>query len=180
MSTAQLLARAFQQDPYFRWVEPRDEFRLKFTRVVFAAMIARAKAVGGVVEEPGIGAVEWKPASHSSMGLSAIVTSGMWRVGLISWPSAWWRLAAHDEAAMQLVRPALAPDSAYLSTLGVEPALAGQGHGGRLLTKTLEVLSSRFKRCVLRTEQPKNVAFYARHGFELVHESVVKVSGLKV
>jgi ribosomal protein S18 acetylase RimI-like enzyme len=114
------------------------------------------------------------------MGVSAILRSGMWKLALAHRPAVWWRLAAHDEAAMDLVQPSLTRDAVYLSTLGVDPSLAGKGHGGRLLTKATEALAATFKRCVLRTEQPRNVAFYQKNGFELVNQSTMHVSGLKV
>jgi ribosomal protein S18 acetylase RimI-like enzyme len=180
MSPDKLLARAFQEDPYFCWAEPDSKRRPRVLEAIFAAMIHRARGVGGVVEEPGVSAVEWKRPSHAHLGIGALLTSGMWRVAFRTPPIVCWRLAAHDTAAMVHVRKELTPDCIYLSSLGVEPSLAGRGHGGRLLERAVRNLPQHWKRCVLRTEQPRNVAFYRNHGFELVAESLIDASKLPV
>nr|QKW93870.1 hypothetical protein [Vitiosangium cumulatum] len=147
---------------------------------VFEATLEHSGRHGGRLFEPGVGSVDWKPPSHAGMGLGTIIRSGLWRLALIAPPTVWWRLSAHEDAAMARVRPFLAEGSVYLGSLGVEPSLAGRGHGGRLLQQTLTELARRWTTCVLRTEQPRNIVFYRKHGFTLVDESVVPVSGLPV
>jgi ribosomal protein S18 acetylase RimI-like enzyme len=100
-------------------------------------------------------------------------------VALVAPRGVCWRLAAHEHEALARVRPFLGPGAAYLCLLGVEPSCAGRGHGSRLLRRALAAQAARWERCVLRTEQPRNVPFYLRHGFTLVEESVVPVSGLR-
>lgn len=180
MSAAALLARAFQEDPYFRWVDANAPRRMRMLETVFEAMLKHSARRGGVLIEPGIGAVEWKPPEHVHLGVGAIISSGMWRVGVAVPPSVSRRLARHDDAAMARVEPFLGPATVYLGSFGVEPALAGQGHGGRLLHRALAEMATRWTTCVLRTEQPRNVPFYLRHGFTLVDEAVVAPSGLRV
>ncbi|WP_437976149.1 GNAT family N-acetyltransferase [Sorangium sp. So ce295] len=180
MTAAQILARAFHEDPFISWAEPDPARRQQTMTTVFGAMLAHADRHGGRLFEPGVGSVDWKPPAHAGMGLGDVVRSGLWQVMLVAPPAVWWRLSAHEDAGMARVRPFLGQGSVYLGTLGVEPSLAGRGHGGRLLQRTLAVLSERWTTCVLRTEQPRNAAFYRKHGFTLVDESVVPVSGLPV
>ncbi|WP_437327085.1 hypothetical protein [Sorangium sp. So ce381] len=91
---------------------------------VFGAMLAHADRHGGRLFEPGVGSVDWKPPAHAGMGLGDVVRSGMWQVMLVAPPAVWWRLSAHEDAAMARVRPFLGQGSVYLGTLGVLQELA--------------------------------------------------------
>ena len=53
---------------------------------------------------------------------------------------------------------------------------SGQGHGSRLLQAALGRIERSWSRCVLRTEQAKNLAFYRRNGFDLIDQLVVAES----
>ncbi len=180
MSAARLLARAFHEDPYIRWAEPDDARRPRTMGAVFEAVVAHGRKHGGVLHEEGIGVAEWTMPEHIDVGVVGGLTHGVWRVALTTPPAVWWRLATHDKAALDRVRPFLGPRSVYLATLGVDPSMAGRGHGGRILRAALAAMRAGGDTCVLRTEQPKNVAFYRHAGFTLVDESVVASSGLRV
>lgn len=175
-----LLARAFHLDPYIRWAEPDDERRPRTMGRIFAGMLSYAQTCGGHLFEPGIGSVHWRDWAAANMGPLSVASSGTWRVALVAPPPVWLRLSAHEAASMARVQPFLTEGSVYLCTMGIEPALAGKGHGSRLLRRALDEMSRRWQTCVLRTEQPKNVPFYLRSGFSQVDEQVVPESGLRV
>jgi ribosomal protein S18 acetylase RimI-like enzyme len=180
MSAARLLARAFHEDPYIRWAEPDAARRPRTMGAVFEAVVAQGHRHGGVLHEEGIGVAEWTAPARIDVGVIDGFRNGVWRVALTTPPAVWWRLATHDKAALDRVRPFLGPRSVYLATLGVDPAMAGRGHGGRILRAALAAMRAQGDTCVLRTEQPKNVAFYRHAGFALVDESVIDASGLRV
>ena len=48
-----------------------------------------------------------------------------------------------------------------------------------MLQQALSGFAGRWDTCVLRTEQPRNLPFYARNGFELRDELVIPQSGLR-
>jgi ribosomal protein S18 acetylase RimI-like enzyme len=177
---AALLARAFDRDPFICWAEPDAERRPVTLTAIFTGVLSLSVRYGGTLLEPGVGAVEWRDAAKIHVGPLAALRSGLWRVALVAPASVLRRFSAHDSEAMARVRPFLLPGVAYLGSLGVEPSQMGRGHGGRLLERALERIATRWSRCVLRTEQPRNVAFYERHGFALADESVAAVSGLRV
>jgi GNAT superfamily N-acetyltransferase len=177
---AHLLSLAFQKDPFICWAEPNPVRRPRTTRRVFAAMLVHSRRHGGYLHEPGVGAVLWRDAAAAHLGPLAVITSGMWTVALVAPPAVWQRLSAHEDAAMARVARFLGADSVYLGMLGVDPSVAGQGNGIRLLHRALEAQRGRWATCVLRTEQPRNVPFYLRNGFELVDEHVVAASGLRM
>ncbi len=180
MSAPKLLARAFHEDPFITWAEPNPTRRAATMERSFAGMLRFAERVGGHLYEEGLGSVHWRDGRSAHMGNWQILTSGTWRVALVTPPEVWLRLARHEAAAMERVTPLLGERSAYLCTLGIEPTQTGRGHGGRLLSRALAQMSERWSHCVLRTEQPKNLPFYQRAGFRLADEAVVELSGLRV
>jgi ribosomal protein S18 acetylase RimI-like enzyme len=179
MREAQLLAQAFHDDPFIRWAEPDATRRPRTAARVFAGMIAFADEVGGHIYEPDVGSVHWRPSRHAELDTASVARTGTWTVALVAPPAVWWRLLRHESAAMAYARRFLDDDAIYLCQLGVSPALAGQGHGTRLLQSALERMAPQGKRCVLRTEQPKNLPFYERNGFKRLDEVVIAESGLR-
>jgi ribosomal protein S18 acetylase RimI-like enzyme len=55
----------------------------------------------------------------------------------------------------------------YLAVLGVEPSLQGRGIGPGLLQPVLERLDHEERAAYLETSKERNIAWYARQGFEL-------------
>ena len=178
-AAAGVLARAFQDDPYISWVEPDPIRRARMTPSLFRCVLEHGRRRGRVLVEAGRGSAHW--FSPEKVELRAIddLQCGYVRL-FLAHPLSVRRLLIHEAQAGARVHPFLTPGAAYLHTIGIEPSCKGQGVGSRLLRSALDQLGKAFDRCVLRTEQPKNVAFYQRNGFEVVDESVMPASGLRV
>lgn len=161
------------------WAEPDPTRRPHTLSRVFAGLLAYAHRVGGALHEPEVGSVDWRDGAAAHMGPLSVATSGTWKVAMTAPPPVWLRLSAHEESAMKRVQPFLTRGSVYLGNLGVNPSLAGQGHGSRLLAAALAMQAERWTTCVLRTEQPRNVPFYSKNGFTQVDEYVVPESQLR-
>ncbi len=56
----------------------------------------------------------------------------------------------------------------FLDTIATEPELFGRGLAGRLLAHDLELRDEAGELCALDTHTPRQIAFYERHGFEVV------------
>jgi len=56
----------------------------------------------------------------------------------------------------------------YLFLLGVEPSRQRQGLGGELMRPMLELAEIERVACYLETENQHNVAFYRKHGFDVI------------
>lgn len=56
----------------------------------------------------------------------------------------------------------------FLDTIATEPELFGRGLAGSLLAHDLELRDEAGDLCALDTHTPRQVAFYERHGFEVV------------
>jgi ribosomal protein S18 acetylase RimI-like enzyme len=58
----------------------------------------------------------------------------------------------------------------YLAVLGTEPAAQGKGVGSALLQPILERCDEEGTGAYLESSKESNIAFYARHGFEVMSE----------
>ncbi len=58
--------------------------------------------------------------------------------------------------------------------LGVDPERQGQGIGGQIIAPVLERADRDGLPCYLETMKERNVAFYQKHGFEVVVDDVFK------
>jgi len=56
----------------------------------------------------------------------------------------------------------------YLDAIATEPELFGRGLAGRLLAHDLGARDEAGEVCALDTHTPRQIAFYERHGFEIV------------
>jgi ribosomal protein S18 acetylase RimI-like enzyme len=59
----------------------------------------------------------------------------------------------------------------YLAWIGVDAAMQGRGLGNALMAQCLEVVDADPTPVYLDNTNPRNVAFYERHGFRVVGES---------
>jgi ribosomal protein S18 acetylase RimI-like enzyme len=65
----------------------------------------------------------------------------------------------------------------YLESMGVDPSFQRKGVGGRLLAPVLKIADRDRIDCYLETADPRNAAYYARHGFEVETEALQLVPG---
>jgi GNAT superfamily N-acetyltransferase len=57
-----------------------------------------------------------------------------------------------------------------LDMLGVEPQWQSKGYGRQLIESKLDAIDRERSRCYLETSDHRNVGYYQRFGFEVVHE----------
>ena len=79
----------------------------------------------------------------------------------------------HAERAKVLTGP-----FTLLDMLSVDPEQQGKGYGRLLLETKLEALDHERARCYLETSDERNVGYYRRFGFDLVHQ--FEISGVPV
>jgi ribosomal protein S18 acetylase RimI-like enzyme len=170
-----VLARAFLDDPAWRWILPGDRRRARTLPGLFRTAIAvtmtggRVDTTAGEVE----GIALWVPP-----GAVADVNRAAAR-SLLSVPlrlrSAFGRFRAYTEWNYELQRHAHPGPSLFLSGLGVAPERQGRGVGGALVEAGLA--RERQAPAVLLTNNERNVRFYEGHGFETVLEEPMPDGG---
>jgi ribosomal protein S18 acetylase RimI-like enzyme len=168
-----LLARAFDDDPFFRWLLPIDESRRRWLGYIMRTMIEQSPsdcvfawdrdgALAGV-----LGAVSpnaW-PIPFSTRARAYV------RAGLLPWPTA--RVVIGGLRAQSAIDRAHPPAPHwYVQAIGVDPAHQGNGGGRELLGHVVEQASVEGVPAYLETGKPENRAYYQRFGFEVVSELV--------
>ncbi|MDE3721184.1 GNAT family N-acetyltransferase [Nocardiopsis sp. N85] len=180
---ARVLSRALHEDPLFQWLFPDSEQRMAKTRRFLALTAGFGYVPVGdtrVVEvaeddtAPVIrGAALWAPYTTNPEG--RLVSLRMWphwgqllgrsRVSGFIRVFAEWKMAAPQEPHL------------YLAALGVDPAMAGTGLAGSLLTDGLDRADSEGQPVFTQTLNEKSVGFYERFGFQVTGEAVAPEVG---
>lgn len=172
---AGVLARAFQDDPVFRWLQP-DAARRASTVPGFFGALARYHFLGGGGVEVAAsgsvigGATLWDPPGRA--GQSA------WRE-LAVMPAAIRAFRGHLLAARGVAEQmkAVHPEEPhwYLATIGSDPHVRGGGYGAALMRSRLDRCDAEYAPAYLESSNPDNIGYYERFGFEVTGE--IKIAG---
>lgn len=162
------LASAFSEDPLFSWIAgPRAPLEVRL-RIFFAAL---AKATLRrpdhllFVSDDGTGAALWQPVDRWKVppgdlirAMPAILRAFRTRV-----PAMMGALNAIEKA-----HPS--EPHYYLEILGTRKERQGKGVGSSVMTPMLEQCDREGLGAYLENSNPRNIPFYARHGFEVREE----------
>lgn len=183
-AAAALLTRAFHEDPAFLYAYPHPEERerclalhlrwsLRFG-LLFGDVLGAGEALAGV-------AIALRPG-EGDFSAGRLAQSGYYRLREELGAEGARRLdnalrplfRAGDEALASAV-----PEPHWrLDFLGVEPGQRGRRIGSALLRAVSARSDATGAPVSLSTFQPRNVALYQRHGYEVVREGEEPLSGL--
>lgn len=166
-----VLARAFHEDPLMQYALPDPRTRAKAMPGPFRSLVRFALREGLAYTTPGgEGAALWVAPGNYPPRTGPALRAGfpLWglhlgREGL--------RRIEHVLGAWEPLHARNVPSLHwYLWVLGVDPAHQGQGIGSSLMRPVLQRADMQGVPCYLETCQPRNLALYRRHGFEVVDE----------
>jgi GNAT superfamily N-acetyltransferase len=161
MSSA--LADAFDDDPVMAWLFPRAASRRsKLTR--WFTIEGRRHLAHDTVwcDVGGRGAAYWDPPGHWRMTPGQIVRTLPRTAPLFGTRIP---IALRGLGRVEGVHPD--EPHRYLAVLGTAAAAQGKGIGSALLTPTLDRCDGEGVPAYLESSKEANIAFYARHGFEV-------------
>jgi ribosomal protein S18 acetylase RimI-like enzyme len=167
-----LLARAFLDDPIFRWIEPDEAARAEFLGAFFLALTRRSHRLAVALTTAPVltGASLWKGPELKRLTPAELAMTGLDRLADRMSPEA----GARFDAVFDPVEEALERDVPepvwYLGVLGVAPEHQGRGVGTRLMLPILERADREGMAVTLETAKPRNLPLYRRHGFEVLRE----------
>lgn len=179
-AVANVLARAFFDDPLFTYVSPDATLRHGQLRAFMAFCCRYGDRFGEIYTTAGTvdGAALWAPpsavpdftpeqleAAGIAHAVQALGEEAMGRFGAV---------LDHLEALRQRDMPA---PHWYLFGLGVDPDRQGRGIGGQLLQPMLRRADAAGLPCHLETQKVRNLPFYQRHGFAVLTETDVPWGG---
>jgi ribosomal protein S18 acetylase RimI-like enzyme len=171
---SQVLARAFDTDPFTSWLVRSDARRADGFKTFFDVATVKLTMPHGecwVVPQDSLdgvkGAALWTPPGKWRMGFWRQLAHGPSFVRTISWSRLGSRLkGTNDITARHHARP----PHYYLFLLGVDPASQGQGLGTALTRPVLEKCDAEGMPAYLETAMERNVQLYQRLGFRVLEE----------
>jgi GNAT superfamily N-acetyltransferase len=177
---AEVLGRAFFDDPFEAYMLPDDESRERLSSLRFARLLRYGHLFGKVYTTVNIpqGAAIWLPPENWEMTDERLKQAGLFDVPSIIGGDAFQRLISVMDYIEPYHRDAPARHW-YLLIVGVDRPVQGQGLGSALLQPILERADFDAMPCYLETFQPKNLPFYERHGFHVLREGVEPTSALR-
>ncbi len=162
-----LLARAFQDDPLSAYTVPDRAERARVMPAFYARMVRFGVIAGEVYTTPGVmeSVALWLPPDVQ-WTRERIQAAGLHELSSLVGADAIARYREVVGPEAQARERDMTEPYWYLLLLGVEPARQRHGLGGALITPILERERREGHLCYVETENPRNVAFYQRHGFE--------------
>jgi ribosomal protein S18 acetylase RimI-like enzyme len=169
---AQLLARAFVQDPLYEYAFPDHRTRASLASWEMRGLLRYGLRFGEVAALPSmVGCAVWLPPGQTDFTEARTAEVGMQALGEHIGQEAHKRLGHFNEAT-EVVHRSLQPSPHwYLFLLGIDPGFQGQGIGSRLIVPMLTKADQTHLPIYLETTNRRNLPFYEKHGFEArLHE----------
>jgi ribosomal protein S18 acetylase RimI-like enzyme len=162
------LARAFLDDPVAIWscrphsLRPRVLERFHGTRL--RQLLEREEVwTDGELRSAALWAPprQWRESPRQDLEIARCLLHPrlIWRMPLL----------ARGFGAMERLHPS-EPPHWYLAVLGTDPAAQGRGLGSAVLGPVLERCDADGVGAYLESSKERNIAFYARHGFQVTRE----------
>lgn len=177
---AATLAAAFHDGALFSYAEPDPDRRAHRLPWLFEGTLLHCRRHGDVHATDDVAAVAgWVPGPRLSLTPADLVRTGLIATPARFGPTATVRLERHERPTEPRLSTRVGETTAYLWVLGARPERQGQGLGGRVLTAALEAMRrAGFDRCLLRTDDEPNIAFYEHLGFRVEERLDELPSGL--
>ncbi len=178
---AELLARAFHNDPIYVRAMPEKDKRAKTLPWLFDRIAHYSLLYGQVHTTPAVeGVACWLPPGQTRLTLGRVIQSGLYALPLKMGLTACYRFDAYNNYADKLHKRHAPESHWYLLIVGVDPPSQGRGIGSRLIEPVLARASADRTACYLETETERNVRFYEKHGFKVAGKGQVPKQGVQV
>ncbi len=166
------LGRAFFDDPLMTYILPDEETRSKKLTWFMRTGVKYGQLYGEVHTTPESvdGAACWLPPGEADMSMFRMARAGMLMVPFKLGLGAFRRFLKINDYMDKLHHRDMPEDHWYLMILGVDTGNQGQGVGSSLVAPMLARADAEGLPCYLETMKEINVAFYEKHGFQVVVE----------
>jgi ribosomal protein S18 acetylase RimI-like enzyme len=173
-----LLSRAFKEDPLFVYLFTAEKYQ-KQSEALIRFILKQNQLSGGIIltdhsEKPSYVAIIDPPKDLRNPSVRAKVRGYVEQLLLLSQlPFSVLRfLTKYQKAVSQR-----APENPhyYLTMLGVDPGAQGKGIGKKALEEIHEIADTSEKSypVALDTENPENVAYYEKFGYQLIDTKTI-------
>ncbi len=174
-----VLARAFLHDPLCTYITPGDAKRARTLPWSMTAFIRYSHPFDTVYATAGIieGVAVWAPPGHADVTLWGMLKAGLLEAALKIGVRDTGRFLNVVNYLEEFHKQEAPPRHWYLMWLGVDPPSRGRGIGSILLQPILSQADHEGLPCYLQNTNANNLAFYRKHGFEVVSQIDVPKGG---
>ena len=173
-----VLSRAFYDDPFISYVLSDPDHRFREGPWFFSVALRAVLGFGRVdTDERVAGAAVWLPPGTASVSDDAFADAGFVDAPRRLGAEALARFAQNLDHIAALHERLMPAPHWYLMILGVDPPYQGRGVGGELMQPVLAHCDREGIPAYLETQKARNVPFYRKHGFEVVHETEAPTGG---
>jgi RimJ/RimL family protein N-acetyltransferase len=172
---AEMLARAFQNDPMFTCFFPDVSVRENRSHFVLEPMIRLGVLYGEVYATSHNleGVVSWVPSQRADFTTWQIIRCGYLSILLRLGRKVVSRMKSYVDY-VSLMRKRHAPFGHWLlMVIGVDPEFQGRGYASALVKPMLARIDQERLPCYLDTLNEKNVPIYKHFGFRIVEEGTI-------
>ncbi len=174
---AQVMGRAFHDDPVICWLQPDSGRRRAALPGFFSALARHHFLAGGGVEvaasATGVGAAAlwappggWEATNREQIAmLPAVIRAFRGRLGVA-------RALSEEMKANHPEEPHW-----YLAMIGSDPQVRGGGFGNALIRSRLDRCDAEGAPAYLESSNPDNIGYYLRFGFEVTGEIAMPGGG---
>jgi GNAT superfamily N-acetyltransferase len=157
---AEMLSRAFYDDPVTAWFYADAARRLRHGRRFFEVRLRQLAGHGLIYTNDDLsGAALWAPPGHWREDFRQSLRM------LPMLPALLPNIARTTRAVREIERRHPVAPHYYLSVIGTDPRKQGGGIGSALLAPMLDVCDEAGAAAYLESSKESNLPFYARHGF---------------
>jgi ribosomal protein S18 acetylase RimI-like enzyme len=168
---AEVLARAFHDDPVVRFIFPNEKGRTPWLKMMFGVQVRLGHRYGRVyTTEDFAGVAVWLAPENVGLSPWQYLRAHGLTFGFNTPLGVLKRSLRFLGYAQKLHRQCITAKHWYLPYLGVEPAHQGKGTGSRLLKPVLEQADADGLPCFLETASERTIRLYERHGFVIIRE----------
>jgi ribosomal protein S18 acetylase RimI-like enzyme len=180
-AAAEALARAFFRDPAWLWALPGDRRRARVLPWFFRAALRYTFRHGEVFATAGapLAAAIVLPPDRPRLDDRGLVRAGLWQMPFRAGPRGFARFLTQGRVLDDRHDRDVAPRHGYVWLIGVDPKQHGRGLGSAVLRAVTARRDAEGVPTYLDTTNERNLAFYGRHGFAVVHEGAFPGGGCR-
>ena len=175
-----MLSRAFQEDPTFTEIISEETERIENLIHLFKFVIKYGLKYGLVIMTSGMEGISvWLPPEKTVITTWKAIKSGAFSL-VLKIKSKTLNLQRKIDNYMEDMHKRLVPDPHwFLPVIGVEPEYQGLGHGKNMLSFMINHIEEERLPIYLETNSTKNVQFYNKFDFFVLHKEKIPYIGLK-
>ena len=176
-----VLANAFQDDPFYRFVIPDDNRRERKLRWLMGKVVDYSILYGKAYTTPGVeGVICWLPPGGTELRMGRIIRVGLHAIIPRFGFAGYRRFDDNMAYSGKIHKSSVREPHWYLWAIGVDPQCQGKGTGGKLLHPVLDLAGRTKTPCYLETHNQRNIPFYEKFGFRIVKEGRVPAHNLPI